>query len=356
MNSSNSIRQKILLCGTQYGRTYLSAISELEYETSNVELYALIARGSDFSQRCSEQYGVPLFKAVKELPESIDLACVAIGGEDGAGIAEALIKQGTSILIEHPVAPEQLQRLLNASVQYNTMVHVNSHFPELPPIAAFIDAFRKLKRKTDPHFINISCNSRTLYSILDIIGRCSGTPILDEITNSIGVDRRYQSFGFKLEGVPGIMNVQCWKSITDDSKDSPLGHFIQVNFPTGILSLNGTFGPTLWHPLAAGGVPEQFPLYSYLDAQNDINIRKLIKWRTHANKISIQRLSNAINALGELKDDCFWLHPTYLKSLSHQWQLIKTKLSLSPHPDTLIVPEIENIDETYWHPNNFSDR
>ena len=61
---------RILVCGSNYGRTYLDAITA---QPAEYELAGLLAKGSERSVAVAERHGARLFRSVAELPAGIEL-------------------------------------------------------------------------------------------------------------------------------------------------------------------------------------------------------------------------------------------------------------------------------------------
>ncbi len=301
---------------------------------------ALLAKGSARSQKISQQCGVNLYTDVKTIDEHIDLAVVAIGGEAGATIANDLLAKSIPVLIEHPVSITDLDLLLSNASKHNTFCHINSHFSHIAPIADFIKICKKLNNSSSSHIITLNCNSRTLFSTLDILMRAFGIfSVSDFNVHPINASGSYQNCSFLLQGIPCNMVYQRWRSKEDNSKDSPLGHQITVTYPEGVLSLSGTFGPCLWFPLIAAEIPPQVPFFSALQNNAPPTQVDMIRWRKIANHKSLLDLWNA---------KCNAIQPEYqrhefLTSLCNNWSLSFNRLSVDIQEYT---PQA--IDERFW--------
>ncbi len=316
-------KKQVLVCGTQYGQVYLRAIDELQ----DFEVSALLARGSERSIRLSEQRAISLYKNVDQIDEHVDLACVAIGGDAGTDVAASLLKRGVPVLLEHPVSIDKVSQLLHLANKHETFCHVNSHFPEIKPINSFIELCKKLNSRSKPRVINAACNSRTLYSMLDILQRSLGDINLEHFTSSpMGTHDLYKNCTFSVNETPCAMVYQRWLGRIDDSKDSPLGHEITVTYPEGVLRLAGTFGPCQWFPLVAGGLPIHAPIVSdSADDNGTVTSMDIIQWRIAANKVAINNLHQSyINRdLSDSYQSCDWL-----EHLCRLWSHLYTRLGV----------------------------
>lgn len=321
----NRDKKQILVCGTNYAQAYLHAIDYLkEYEVS-----ALLARGSERSVRLSEQRAIKLYQSVAQIDVQVDLACVAIGGDVGASVASELIKREVPVLLEHPVSIENIRHLLLLAKDHDTLCHVNSHFPGIKPVASFIEICKQLNRRYSPRVIHAACNSRTLYSMLDILQRCFGEIDLEQFTSSpMGKDAFYENCSFLVNGTPCALVYQRWIGLADDSKDSPLGHEITITYPSGVLRLGGTFGPCQWFPLVAGGIPQHVPIVSDSDeTRSEVNRLNIIQWRIVSNQEAIKHLHDS--SLKPVNSDVYQSRE-WLENLCSLWSLLHNRLGVVP--------------------------
>ena len=94
-------RLRILVCGTNYGRSYLQAIRS---EQHAYELAGILARGSARSIRIARANGVPLWKTIGDLPPDIDLACAALPST-ASGVILELLDRRIPVLCEPGQSP-----------------------------------------------------------------------------------------------------------------------------------------------------------------------------------------------------------------------------------------------------------
>lgn len=330
--------KQVLLCGTEYGQTYLPAI----YQKKGFELAGILARGSDQSIRLAEQHGVSLYTRVDEIDEPIDIACVAINETVGTPIAQQLLQKGISTLVEHPLSINSIQQLITTATNSNTRCQINSHFAELPPIADFIRVCQILNATSTPSVITIFCNSRTLFSTLDVLMRCFGLIHLQQLSTCSA--NHYQHCTMLLSG-DSITNLSCtlvyqqWRYEQDNSMDSPLGHQISITYPRGVLNLAGSFGPCLWFPLMAAGVPNQYPLCQSTlpDRQSPPTLQTIIEWRKLANQQALDQLCMPVH-------ECPVQHtPAYMTHLCNLWTTLFAQLG-----KTIIPAQPIGSFENYW--------
>ncbi len=301
-----TLKKQVLLCGTQYGQTYLPAI----YASENLELTAVFARGSKHSIRIAEQAGVNFYTDANKIEEQIDLACVAIGGKASFEITKKLLSKKIDVLIEHPLSNNEYKSLYEIADKNNVKLHINSHFSYLPPALEFIKKCNKLNSNSRALAINAYCNSRTLYSLLDMLMQTFGSFNLDKLNiNTTLKTNGYSIFSFSLNGILCNITYQRWRGEIDDSNDSPLGHQITVIFATGSLTFNNTYGPCIWNNLISSKSNSQQQVYK-IENTHAISKQQIMQWRINANLNSI---NNLINGNISHQKEC------YLTTLTQLW-------------------------------------
>src|ERR1700723_121767 len=91
---------RVILCGTNYGASYLPALDGRH----GFALAGIVARGGSRSQRLARKFGVPLPRSAGEAPPA-GAACVAGGDAAVAGEpSRGFLRRGVHVLCEHPVA------------------------------------------------------------------------------------------------------------------------------------------------------------------------------------------------------------------------------------------------------------
>ncbi|VUD69305.1 hypothetical protein TDB9533_04672 [Thalassocella blandensis] len=300
-------KKRILLCGTRYGQSYLPAI----FQSNNLELVGVLAKGSDRSIRIAEQCGIPFYSNVKDIDQAIDIACVALREDIAIPIAQVLISHGCDILIEHPVSRNGIETLQKQARQAGKNIHINTHFPNLPFVTQFIERCREQTSHQPPLLIQLHCNSRTLFSALDILMRCFGEITVSEF--QITDLEHYKMCCFKLNNITAILIYQHWRFEIDDSADAPLGHQFTIVYPGGTLSLPSTFSPLVW----SATVSPITPLNQLVSTSEDIQIdvSTIVHWRKIANQKALQELCTD----GEEKDRPSQLQSDYTMHLCTLW-------------------------------------
>jgi thiazolinyl reductase component of yersiniabactin synthetase len=253
---------RVLLCGTVYGSAYLRALDTNE---TGLQLAGILAR-SERSRELARQWAVPFYATVDEVPvraidgagdgagdgaidAAIDAAIVAISGEAGHAIASALLARGVPVLAEHPIGVAGLTAQRATSREHGTVFHVNAHYSDLDAPATFVAAFHGARQRSPLLFLHLLVNPRTLYSALEIAGRCLGPmqvgafETLPPLPGSFFVVTQAI-----VSGAPVTIQLQRASSAVDDGSSNWVSHHLLAGFQEGVLSLQEAQGPVIWMP------------------------------------------------------------------------------------------------------------
>ena len=312
---------RILLCGTNYGSSYLRALFSNE---SGLRLAGILAR-SERSRAMAAQCDVPFYAGVDELPaDVVDAACVAISGPSGYAITAALLVRGIHVLAEHPVYAAEVVTHRDTARQHGAIYHVNAHYSDLESAATFISAFRAARDRSRLLFINIMSNPRALYSAIEIIARALGSLRPFTLTHVPGDAGSFFHLAQAIvAGAPFTFQVQRMTSEVDDGSANWVSHNITAGFEEGVLSLGEAAGPVGWFsappPLAQlqqGAEVWGRPLLRVL-ATPPPTFGDYAGWsRDRANRIALARFATAIasgDTPPEQSDD-------HLLGVSELWQ------------------------------------
>ncbi|MEV0396793.1 Gfo/Idh/MocA family oxidoreductase [Polymorphospora rubra] len=252
-------RLRFVVCGTTFGRVHLAALRD---RPQWGELVGILARGSARSVVCAQEYGVPLYTSVDELPDTVDAACVAVragvAGGTGSELAASLLARGIHVLQEHPVHHDELADCLRLARRNQVLYRLNDHYPQLAPVRAFLRAAAVLRRHGPPRYVEASTAIQVAFALVDILSRAlpamrpwavaqpAGWPepmrgLLDAAPPLRGVDA-------VLGGVPVGIRVHNQLDPHDPDNHAHLMHRISVTTDAGTLTLADTHGPVLWSP------------------------------------------------------------------------------------------------------------
>ncbi|MGW1893517.1 Gfo/Idh/MocA family oxidoreductase [Streptomyces sp. NPDC002004] len=240
----------VVVCGTRFGQVYLSALRRCP---ERYRLAGIVARGSARSVALAEEYGVPLYLSVDQLPDDVDAACVAVsssvGGGQGAELARGLMERGVHVLQEHPVHPKELADCLRTARSTGTQYLLNTFYPHLEPVRRFVAAARRLVQLRTPVFVDAMCAVQVSFDLLDILGEIFDGVRPWSLTAPAAADGRpLTAVDATVAGVPLTLRVENRMEPGDDSSSLFL-HRITVGTDAGNLTLVNTHGPVIWSPV-----------------------------------------------------------------------------------------------------------
>jgi thiazolinyl imide reductase len=279
---------RVLVCGTNYGSSYLRALYANE---QGLQPAGILAR-SEQSRAIARQSGVPFYTNVDDVPPgAIDAACVAIPGDAGFAIVSALLARGIHVLAEHPVYAEEVEAHRKTARANRAVYHVNAHYSDLDAAAVFVSAFRAARARSRLLFVNVLTNPRAVYSAIELITRAMGP--LATITAGDGG-------AFFTIAHAGAVTVQTQRetSEVDDGSSIWVSHNITAGFDDGVLALAEAHGPVTWMPapppvaqLSAGAEAWARPLWRLL-ASAPPTFGDYAGWaRERANRIALARFA-----------------------------------------------------------------
>lgn len=251
-------RPRVIICGTRFGRVYLSAFRD---PALPFELAGVLARGGERSKRCADHYGVPLFTEPDQVPEYVDIACVVVSGSinggPGARLAQELMGRGLHVLQEHQLDADELAGCLRAARANGVVYHLNTLYPHIDPVRRFIAAARELLRERTLLYVEASASFPVVYSLLDILGQAVGRirpwrfdepPTAEQVRTATRLDIPFQTVEGTFAGVPCTLRLQRQMDAGDPENHGHLFHRITLGTDAGCLMLVNTHGPVLWSP------------------------------------------------------------------------------------------------------------
>ncbi|MGW7340923.1 Gfo/Idh/MocA family oxidoreductase [Streptomyces sp. NPDC054808] len=244
---------RVLVCGTNFGRFYAEAVRRRPGYT----LAGILSRGSAASRAYAESLGVPFHTDVGDLPDGIDAACVAVGssisGDRGTELARALMDRGIHVLQEHPVHLTELTGNLTHARRRGVQYRLNTHYPHVAPVRAFVDAARRLVARQRPLFVDAATPVHLMHPLVDILGRATGTlrpwRFADPAPLPAGIGPQpFRSLHGVFAGVPLTLRVHHQLDPSDRDNHALHWHRISLGTEGGVLTLADTHGPVLWSP------------------------------------------------------------------------------------------------------------
>jgi thiazolinyl imide reductase len=317
----------VLLCGANYGRSYLAALAR---PPKAYRLAGILARGSARSKALARRVEVPLYRDVSELPEGIDVACVALPGS-ASEIVFHLMKRNIHVLCEHPRRPAFLAAARKLAEARGVCFHLNAHFSDLSPAAAFIAESRRLCQTAVPCFLDVMTTDRALYGALDITRRALGTWRNWRDLPVRGKERGRLPLALirgRLGDVPATFQVQTsWgrRALPDGSPEYLLDYRIALGFPGGILSLMSLAGPVIWNANYSRAADQAAPLWRAVCAQAALTGPQMERERARANRLALDSLVRQVRTGIEPPEQS----PLHLRQVSRLWDHLGRRICQS---------------------------
>ncbi|SBS25208.1 Oxidoreductase family, NAD-binding Rossmann fold [Marinomonas spartinae] len=312
---------RILVCGTNYGSTYIRALA---MSHGSMTLVGILSTGSARSKAYAQHVQIPHYSNIKDIPDhSVDIACVAVPGEAGQVLVLALLEKGIHVLCEHPIGALQMRKALELAQKKQCVFQVNAHFSDLYAPQAFYNALHVARQAGECLHYELSVNLRTLYSGLDLLGRALGT--LKGILVSPPADPNALFVNLTLSGPSVNVSMLCqnFASEADDGSATLINHRMSATFPHGNLLLAETNGPVLWFPSPVSMPADQWQNYLPVDLAV-LKQDQLMGQRDGANLAKIQAMESTIQGGPTPLEQ----EPEYLLQLSALWE--ETLATLQP--------------------------
>lgn len=246
-----SRRRRCVIVGVKFGELYLNAFL---HEQPGIELAGILARGSPHARRLATAFGVPLHTSPDTLPDDIEIACIVVrggvAGGDGTALATALLQRGVHVVQEHPLHPDELSRLQDVAARHGRVHWVNSFYAHTEAGRRWIAAARTLRERTSvaPAFAHAVTSRQLLYSTLDLLLLATGADTAQVLANDDDHDAAFGTLRLTMPGVTAWLRLQRHADIDDPDLHSLVMHQMTLGWPSGHLSLAGSFGPVLWSP------------------------------------------------------------------------------------------------------------
>ena len=315
-------RMRVLVCGSNYGRTYIAALAR---NPRKFELAGIFARGSLRSHQAAGLNGVPLYRSLDELPGDIPLACAAMSSAAFPLVLQ-LIRRGIHVLCEHPYPSGPMKKALDLARKQGLQFHVNGHFANLPAPSAFIRACQRTSERTAPEFVEVMATERSLYGALDILASAVGTsmPLRVDVLSHY---RKFVHLSGTLGPVPVRLSVQVTghgrsNRLVDGSPAYLVDQRLTVAFQTGVLTLLSTAGPVVWNKNQAQVPANDSSLWTVTCDHGTRTISELREQRIQANVQALNSIRKSIlgNSPPKIQE------PQHILQVSRAWESVGRRL------------------------------
>jgi thiazolinyl imide reductase len=315
-------RLRVVVCGTNYGRAYVRALSRLK---DAFELVGFLARGSSRSHQIAAENGVPLYVDLREMGKNVDLACAAMSSSAWPVVSK-LLERGVHVLCEHPQRSAALMQALRLASQRKINFHLNGHVGNLPAARAFAKECCRLRKKAKPIFLQALATERSLYGLLDILKISLGS--LDPCRMMVlHRGNRFSLLHGTLGRLPSYILVQVsgtrhGRHLPDGSPAYLFDHRVAVGFPSGVLTLMAMSGPVVWNSAPVGTKGGDDSLWRSLYDQGTRTRDDLGKQRIEANMAALETIRKAI-LCGQKTDT---QQPSHILEVSRAWESLCRRL------------------------------
>jgi len=312
MNEEERACMRVLVCGSNYGATYIRALAG---RRDGPVLAGIVSTGSARSQAYAREAQVPHYTGIQAIaPASADLACVAVPGEAGHQLSMALLARGMHVMAEHPVAPQRMREALVFAQQQGRVFQVNAHFADLAAPQAFYRSLAVAAQMGPPLHFDLAVNLRTLYSGLDLVGRALGSLDGVSLVGGAGVPQPFSTLQLQAPGLRISLLCQNFASAADDGSATLLNHRCSATFAHGNLLLAESNGPVMWFPSPVSMPSQQWRPWLPVD-MGQPDAAGLQQQRDQANLAALTAMAATIRGQGRP------LHqePGYLVALASLW-------------------------------------
>ncbi len=308
----------ILVCGTNYGRSYVQA-SLLKPDAYTVK--GILARGSERSLNVAREYGLPLYHNLGEVPDGIDIACVVVGSS-APEVLFGLLDRGVHILAEHPQKPETIRRALKKADKKGLCFQVNPHFSDLDAPVSFIRSCRRRSGESRPRLIVVLAADRALYGTLDLLRESFGS-LAGLRFEGVKTDGGITFIDGMLGQTRAFFGLQsAWLGGGRIPDGSPL-YFLDIKvtavFSSGTLSLLSVVGPVIWSANLFQSGNSNGPLGEYL-CEESPSLAEFSSSRISANLHALERLARHIET-GHTPSN---QSPEVLMEISRMWEEVSS--------------------------------
>lgn len=238
---------KAIVCGTTFGQAYLDVIRS----TDEVELVGILAKGSERSIQCSELYEVPLYTDLRDIPEYVDIAFVAVKssvlGGKGTEISSELLKRGINVMQEHPVNSSEMLQCYKLAKKHNVYYRIGNLYPNLESVETFVKAAEILNKNEKLLYGSVLASSQATYLLASILARAIDNFSLYNVS-SYPCTEKLAFDNILLSDRDSNIFLQIHNEVMDEDGNNHM-HLLSriiLFFESGRLELNDVFGSVVW--------------------------------------------------------------------------------------------------------------
>ena len=311
MKSVTPRPRRVLIAGAKFGETYLNAFLAPQ---AGFELGGLLANGSPRARQLAHAFGIPLYTSLDDVPDDFDVACVVVRssvvGGPGTALAQTLLERGVHVVQEHPLHPDDIERLQRLATDRGRAYWVNSFYAHTPAGQSWIGHAQRIRHAlgaAPAQFAHLATSRQLLYSSLDLLLQASGATdaAVERIADD---DHAFHLLRIALPGCHALLRLQTFLDPDDPDLHSLSMHHMTLGWPSGYLSLNASHGPVVWTsaPYDAGHRDRARSLYRtsaadspYLDAPPALTLHAPpASWRDAGEIDGAAGVAHVLRALG----------------------------------------------------------
>lgn len=236
--------KRVVVVGSTFGRMYLKALSHCRRPVITA---GLLTRGSERSRLVADTHSIALWSSVEEVPDDIDLACIAVRadsvGGTGTTLARRFLERGVSVLHELPASREDVAACLRAAQDSGAQFAVADLYRWLPAVRAFRAAARELLAVDEALAVDAHLSIQPAYTLARLLTETglSLRPI------SLRASRDGTLVSGSIGGTPIAVRYATVLDARDTDNDVRFPS-LSVHTRTGTLTLVSVHGPVLWVP------------------------------------------------------------------------------------------------------------
>ena len=354
-----SVSKRVIIVGARFGEVYLDAFLK---RRPRLELAGVVARGSPRAHQLAHGFGVPLYTDLDQLPGDIDIACVVLRagvvGGAGSAVAQRLLERGIHVIQEHPLHPDEVQRLQRLALQRSLQYWVNTFYPHCSSPHGWIEAARRIRAQLGgaaPCFAQLTTSRQLLYSSLDVLMLAGGWDPGQGGAEAVAgrPDAAFRWLRLPMGAAEVALHLQADMDPADPDQHSQVMHHATLMWPSGYLTLVASHGPVTWTPTPHlhGHADTRQSLYRQPDATSGLRKattcelhRPASNWRDALEVDGAEAVATVLQQLVDCLDGqplAIEFRPDYQLALARLWQRVSQAAGAVRECTLSVPPEID---------------
>ena len=239
-------KKKVLVCGARFGQFYMEAVRK----SHRYELAGILARGSDLVKACAEKYQTRLYTNADDVPEDIDMVCIAVRtgvlGGSGTELTLYFIRKGIPVVLEQPVHYQDLTECYRAAYKYHVAFHVGDLYMNLLPVKRFVSLANLIEKKQKMLYVNVDMATQVSYPFVRILTALLGKARRLEVKADDCPEEVFRNVSIRWNDVTIMIRVQNQEGARVADNCMHLLFQITAGFNSGSLNLSDADGILFW--------------------------------------------------------------------------------------------------------------